>query len=197
MDFYHAPTSCSQATHIMLEELGDPYDAHVVDLRTGLLADGRPFSAVHAKGYVPALRLPDGQLLTESVAVLDWLTLRAGRLSADGFDRTRHLQWLAFLSTELHKPFVSWFTDEDPIRRAALEEILSRRLFWTASQLQGPWLISNAFTGADAFLYVIQRWSMMIGLELPESLAAHARRTEARASVARVLKVEGQTPLAA
>ena len=195
MDFYHCPTSCSQATHIMLHETGAPFSAHAVDIRTGKLADGGDYAEVNCNGYVPALVLLDGAILTESVAILDRLTRATGGVSADGADRTRHLQLLAFVATELHKPFVRLFFTESDVERADLCHHLDARLRWIGRQVRGPYLMGEGFTGADAFLYVMTRWAAMCELVAPPSLIEHSAIMERRPSVRAVLAAEKVEPL--
>lgn len=197
MDFYHTTTSCSQATHILLREAGLPFRPHKVDIFTRTLEDGSDYTQVNPNGYVPALVLDDGMLLTENVAIIDWIAGQSPALLPDGkLGRTRHLQILAFLSTEVHKPFIPLFFLEDEAEQARLREILARRFRWIASRLEDDFLFGR-FTGADAFLYVMLRWAAMVGLETPRSFGAFVEAVERRGSVKAVLAAEGLQPLCA
>ena len=197
MDFYHTPTSCSQATHILLREAGLKFRPHKVDIFTRTLEDGSDYTKVNPNGYVPALVLDDGMLLTENVAIVDWISGQWPVLLPDGrLGRTRHLQVLAFLSTEVHKPFIPLFFLENEAEQARLREILAQRFRWIASRLEGDFLFDR-FTGADAFLYVMLRWAAMVGLEAPRNFQAFVEAVERRGSVKAVLAMEGLQPLCA
>ena len=114
MKLYLAPGACSLADHIALHEADLEFDRVRVDLRTKRTEDGGDFNEVNPKGYVPALVLDDGQLLTENVAILAWVAERAPKLAPGGeLGRIRLIEMLAFIATELHKPFVrSFFPDQ-------------------------------------------------------------------------------------
>lgn len=196
MDFYYAPTACSQATHILLREAGLPFVGHRVDIFNRALEDGSDYSAVNPNGYVPALILDDGTLLTENVAVLDWTALQHPALMPTGPSaRTRHLQLLAFISTEMQKPFVRLFFSEDEGEQAYLRQTLPQRFAWIAGQLQGDYLFGERFTPADAFLYVMRRWAAQTGIDVPANLEAWTARVESRDAVKAALREEGVEPL--
>ena len=133
MKLYLAPGACSLADHIALCEAGLEFERVRVDLRAKRTEDGRDFNEVNPKGYVPALVLDDGQLLTENVAILYWVAERAPRLAPAGeLGRIRLIEMLAFIATELHKPFVRTFFPTSDAEKNAAEGIrqaarLSRR----------------------------------------------------------------------
>jgi glutathione S-transferase len=141
---------------------------------------------------VPALVLDDGQLLTENVAILYWIAEQAPRLAPGGnLGRTRLVEMLAFIGSELHKPFVrSLFPSSDADKKGA-EEMIGRRLGFLAERLAGDYLFGDEVSAADAYLYVMLRWAGMQGLEVPEPLAAFAQRVEARPAVRQALQDEG------
>ena len=196
MDFYYAPTACSQAAHILLHEAGLPFRPHKVDIFGHTLEDGRSYEDINPNGYVPALVLDDGMLLTENVALLDWIAMQGDGLIPDGpLGRTRHLQMLAFISTEIQKPFVRLFFAENDDDKAWLSETLARRFEWIASRLEGDWLFGPLFTASDAFLYVMLRWAAMSDIVVPDRLHGLAARIETRPAVRRVLTEEEVPPL--
>lgn len=196
MDFYYAPTACSQAAHILLHEADLSFRPHKVDIFQHTLEDGSSYEAVNPNGYVPALRLDNGLLLTENVALLDWIALAGDGLVPDGpLGRTRHLQMLAFLSTELQKPFVRLFFTENEEEKAWLTETLARRFGWIATRIEGDYLFGARFSAADAFFYVMARWAAMCAITPPETLQALAGRIEARPAVRTALAKEGVAPL--
>jgi glutathione S-transferase len=73
MKLYYCPLACSLADHIALREAGFAFDLERVDLKTHTTETGADFRDISAKGYVPALVLESGEMLTENVAVLDWI----------------------------------------------------------------------------------------------------------------------------
>jgi glutathione S-transferase len=196
MDFYHAPGSSSLATHIMLREAALDFRPHKVDIFSHTLEDGSDYARINPNGYVPALVLDDGTLLTESVAILDWL---AGCAEAPGLDdeagRLRHLQMLAFMSSELHKPFIPLFFTEDEEEQTRLRHALEPRLAWIGARVQGAYMFGDRFTSADAMLYVMLRWAEMTGVAYPGGLNGFIEHVEGRRSVRRALADEGLEPL--
>lgn len=196
MDFYYAPTACSQAAHILLHETGLPFRPHKVDIFQHKLEDGSSYETINPNGYVPALVFDDGMLLTENVALLDWIATQGDGLIPDGsLGRTRHLQMLAFISTEMQKPFVRLFFSESEGEKAWLTETLARRLGWIASRLEGDYLFGARFTASDAFLYVMLRWAAMCGIAVPAVLRGLAGRIETRQAVRTMLDREAVEPL--
>jgi glutathione S-transferase len=102
---------------------------------------------------------------------------------------------LAFLSTEVQKPFIPLFFLEDEAEQARLRETLAQRFRWVAAKLEGDFLFGGRFTGADAFLYVMLRWAAMVGLETPGIFGAFVEAVESRGAVKAVLAAEGLQPL--
>ena len=192
MKLYLAPGACSLADHIALHEAGLAFERVRVDLRTKRTEDGRDFTEVNPKGYVPALVLDDGQLLTENVAILSWIAERAPELSPKGeLGRIRLIEMLAFIATELHKPFVRAFFPTSDAEQAAAREGIGTRLGFLAERLAGDYLFGRAASVADAYLYVMLRWAQMSKLGVPAPLAAYALRMEARPAVQLALQHEG------
>lgn len=169
---------------------------HKVDLFSHTLEDGTDYVGINPNGYVPALVFGDGALLTENVAILYWLAGQAGTLaSGDEHARRRHLQMLAFMSSELHKQFIPLLFAEDEEETARLRQILEPRLGWIGAQLQGDYLVGQRFTGADAMLYVMLRWARMVGVAFPPWLNLFIETVEQRDAVRDTLAAEGQEPL--
>src|SRR5688572_8135805 len=141
MKLYLAPGACSLADHIALHEAGLDFERIRVDLKTKRTEDGRDFAAINPKGYVPALVLDDGQLLTENVAILCWVAERAPQLAPGGeLGRIRLIEMLAFVATELHKPFVRSFFPTSDAERAAARGLIGTRFGFLAEQLAGDYL---------------------------------------------------------
>ena len=192
MKLYLTPGACSLADHIAMGEAGLGFDRVRVDLRTKRTEDGRDFTEINPKGYVPALVLDDGQLLTENVAILCWVAERAPKLAPGGeLGRIRLIEMLAFIATELHKPFVRYFFPTSDADKQVAEDAIRKRLGFIADRLQREYLFGSECSVADAYLYVMLRWARMQGLELPEPLPALAQRMEARPAVRLALQHEG------
>ncbi|HEV7433744.1 MAG TPA: glutathione S-transferase N-terminal domain-containing protein [Pseudorhizobium sp.] len=196
MDFYHTPTSCSQATHILLHEANLDFRPHSVDIFSHQVEDGSDYLRINPNGYVPALILDDGMLLTENVAILDWISTQTENLLPKGrLARTRHLQMLGFIATELHKPCIPLFFIEDAEQQAGIRAQLKRRFVEIGSQLSGDYLFGIGFTGADAFLYVMLRWAAMLKIETPRVFDTYISRVEQRPSVNAALAAEAVSAL--
>jgi glutathione S-transferase len=192
MKLYLTPGACSLADHIALHEAGLEFDRVRVDLQTKRTEDGGDFTEVNPKGYVPALVLDDGQLLTENVAILNWAADRAPKLAPGGeLGRTRLIEMLAFIATELHKPFVRAFFPTSDAEKQVAQNAIRKRLGFLAGRLEGDYLFGSEFSVADAYLYVMLRWGRMQKLDLPEPLPASFDRVEARPAVRLALQHEG------
>ena len=199
MKLFLKPGSCSLASHIVLEEIGRPYDTETVDLAKKLTASGADFWAINPKGYVPALLLDDGDLLTEGPAILQYLADLAPELQlapANGSKARYQLQsWLTFIGTEVHKNFSPFFNPAaTPEMKDLARANLQRRLAYTHEQLAGrPFLMGETFSVADAYLFTVLSWAKFIKLDLSDwpNLTAFQTRVAARPAVQRALKAEG------
>src|SRR4051812_18910294 len=109
MKLYYSPGACSLADHIALIAAGIDHETEKVDLKVKTTETGRDYRQINPKGYVPALELDDGQILTENIAVLLYIAHSAGKLLPEGFARWRVIEMTAFISTELHKNFKPLF----------------------------------------------------------------------------------------
>lgn len=199
MKLYLSPGACSLAPHIVLRELGLDFDSERVDIKTHKTQAGEDYFAINPKGYVPALRLDDGSLLTEIIAILPYLADRkpaAGLLpAATTIDRYRVLEWLGFVSSEIHKQFSPLFNPKTPPEwRDHQLSVLGRRFDYLASQLDGKsYLLGDTFTVADAYLYTVVNWHKFFDIDLGKwpALKDYQARVVGRASVKDALKAEG------
>jgi len=197
MKLYYAPGACSLSPHIALCESGLKFDTVKVDLRAKKTADGEDFSTVNPKGYVPALRLDDGQVLTEGPAIVQYVADQkpdSGLAPKTGsVERYRLQEWLNFISTELHKQFSPLFNPALPdAGKDIFKGNIAKRLEWVNGQLQGKqYLTGDKFTVADGYLFVILRWAKGMKMELPAAVNAFFDRVAARPKVAEALKAEG------
>jgi len=192
MKLYLAPGACSLSEHIALHEAGLPFDRITVDLRAKRTQDGVDYNTINPKGYVPALVLDDGQMLTENVAILDWIADHCPRLAPQGeHAHSRMLEMLAFISTEIHKQFGrTFFPTSDAERDAAFEKV-DKRLNYLAEGLKTDYLMGPDMTVPDAYLYVMLRWAEMKGRPIPAPLQAYKARMEQRPAVRMALEHEG------
>ena len=142
MKLYYSPGACSLAPHIVLQELGLPYTAVKVDTKAKTFEGGGDYSKINSKGYVPAIELDDGQVLTEAAVILQYLADRkpeSGFAPAAGtMERYRFQEWLNFIATEIHKGFGPlWKPDSTEDEKERTRARLAARLDWLATQIQG------------------------------------------------------------
>lgn len=199
MQLYYSPGACSLSPHIVLREAGLSFDLEQVDLKAKQTKSGADFAQVNPKGYVPALRLDDGQILTEGPVIVQYLADRkpeSGLAPAAGtMDRYRLQEWLAFISTELHKTFSPLFKPDTPeeSKRIAKENIANRFGYLDRHLADRQYLTGDRFTVADAYAFTIVNWSkpMQIDLSRWPNLTAYMERVAARPKVQEALKAEG------
>ena len=194
MKLYYSPGACSLADHIALHEAGLAFEHERVDLKTKLTEHGDDFRAINPKGYVPALRLDSGDVVTENVALLDWIADQSSTLSPIGpFGRTRQLEMLGYISSEVHKAFSPLFrggSDDDKAKAKAKAAVASK-LDYVAGELKGDYLFGDAPGVADFYLFVMLLWSTKNGIAVPDALAALRDRLMGRASVQKAMRHEG------
>ncbi|HTV49634.1 MAG TPA: glutathione transferase GstA [Steroidobacteraceae bacterium] len=198
MLLYYYPGACSLAPHIVLLEAGIPHEIKKVDLQSKQVEGGGDFSKVSSKGYVPALRLDSGAVLTEGPAIMQYLAdqrPQSGLLPPPGsLERYRVIEWLSFIGSEIHKPFGAQFAPVAPEWKAGTLAQLKGRLAWTHGELaQKSYLVGERFSIADAYLFVVLGWAPHIGLDLGPwpALGAYLQRLASRPKVQEALKAEG------
>lgn len=193
MLLYLYPGACSLADHIALIETKLPYRLATID-RDKRTADGRDFLSINPRGFVPALELDDGTVLTENLAILTYLAQTSGRLLAEaGIDRWRALEATSFIATEIHGNFKPLFRPDssEPEKDKARRELVKH--FTTLDDQLGekPFLLGDRMTIADPYLFVWLRWASKMGIDLPTRLSAYLTRMRELPSVARALAEEG------
>ena len=194
MKLYYAPGACSLADHVALIEADLPYDLVKVDLRTKQTENGEDYAAINPKGYVPALRLDDGPVLTENIAILSYIADTAGRLMpTDGLGRYRVLETTAYISTEIHKSFKPFFNPAaSDAEKDEARKMLAKRYGLLADRTAADGFVAGSEpTIADCYLFVTLLWSTKNEVVLPEALTAYLDRLKARPAFARALKEEG------
>lgn len=202
MKLYYAPAACSLASHITLLEAGLKFTAIKVDLRSKTLADGSDYSLINAQGYVPALQLKNGEVLTEGPAILQYIADQAPASNlapANGsFARYKVQSWLNFIATELHKNFTPLF---DPTAaeatKSAAQQKLAQRLTQLDQQLAAlQYLVGDYFTIADAYLFTVAGWARFVKFDLTPypNLLNFVARCNQRPAVQAALAAEGLLP---
>ncbi len=199
MKLYYFSGACSLASNISLREAGLPFELVKVDRRTRKAADGLDYNEVNPKGYVPALTLDNGEVLTENLAVLQYIADRnpAAKLAppAGTMERYRLVEWLAFISTEIHKSFSPLFRDDahDEVKQYA-RKLLSGRLDYLNRAIGNrPFLMGEQFTVADAYAFTVLSWGRFVNVDLGQwpQLQRHQERVGGRPQVVEALKSEG------
>ena len=193
MKLYYSPGACSLADHIALHEADIKFDLVKVDLKTHKLEDGRPYTDINSKGYVPALQLDDGEVLTENIAILSMIADKYPALMAPGqFGRYRLLEMLAYISAEIHKAFHPLFSpDATGAEKKNAADTIGEKLKFISTQFKGPYLFGPNATVADAYLFVMLMWATKNKLGIPDTLAAFSERMRSRPTVQVALKHEG------
>jgi glutathione S-transferase len=200
MKLYYTPGACSLSPHIILREIGAQFELERVDAATKTTEHGEDFRQVNPKGYVPALRLPDGEVLTEGAAVVQYIADAHGARDlappVGTVARARLQEHLNFVASELHKAFSPLFHPSASAEaKAAAPENVGRR-FDHVERVLGdgrPYLLGETFTVADAYLFVVSSWAVPtgIGLDRWPLLAAFVERVRGRPTVRAAMAAEG------
>lgn len=160
MKLYLAPGACSLADHIALHEAGLEFERIRVDIPTRRTESGDDFTRVNPKGYVPALVLDDGTVLTENAAILTWVAERAPHLAPGGeMGRVRLAEMLSFIGAELHKLLIRSIFPTGDQEKQVVDEVAAQRFAYLAEQLHDDYLFGREMSVADAYLYVMLRWA--------------------------------------
>ena len=199
MKLYYSPGACSLSPHIALREAGVPVELKKVDLPAKQLDGGGDYLQVNGKGQVPVLELPDGSVLTEGPAIVQYiadqkpdskLAPKAGTL-----ERYRLQEWLNFITSELHKQFSPLFNKTAaPEWKAGVMANITKRFDWLNKQLDGKtYLMGEQFTVADGYLFTILNWARHVGIDLADwpAIKTYHERVRARPKVQEALRAEG------
>jgi glutathione S-transferase len=198
MKLYYAPGTCALSPHIVLREAGIRFDPVRVSTKTHTLADGSDFYAINPKGYVPVLELDNGERLTEGPAIVQYIADHApasGLAPAAGtMARYRLMEWLNFISTEVHKQFSPLFNAAMPEEAKKLfADKIRSRLQWVDRQIDGcDYLMGERFCVADAYLFTVTNWARHVGISLDDlpNVVAWRARVAARPAVQEAMQVE-------
>jgi len=199
MKLFYSPGACSLSPHIALREAGLSFSLHKVDLKAKTVDSGEDFNGVNGKGYVPALELDSGEVLTEGPAIVQYIADQkpgAGLAPANGtMARYKLQEWLNFITTELHKPLGSMFNPAQTAEwKEAVKATLAKRLDWLARQLAGKqYLMGEKFTVADGYLFTVLGWAPHVGFDLGKwpVIQQYAGRIGQRPKVVEALQAEG------
>jgi glutathione S-transferase len=199
MKLYYSPGACSLSPHIVLLEAGLPFTAEKVDLKTKKTAGGGDYYKINSKGAVPALQLDDGRVLTEGPAIVQYiadLKPDSGLAPRWGtFERYQLMEMLNYVGSELHAGFHPLFTPgTSPEGKAAAVENLGKKFDWLSTRITaGKYVLGNAFTVADAYLFVVLRWTDFVKIDRSEwpVLAGYFELVGRRPKVQETLKAEG------
>jgi len=199
MKLFYKPGACSLACHITLRESGKDFTLNSVDLMKKKLENGDDFFAVNPKGQVPALLLEDGTLLTEGVAIMQYLAdgVADRQLLAPtgSIARYKTLEWMNFIATELHKGFTPLFRPDTPEEyKPTVRALLEKKLQYVNDQLKDEqWICGQRFTIADAYLFTVLRWARAVKLNMEglSHIDAYMARMAERPDVAAALEAEG------
>jgi glutathione S-transferase len=199
MKLYYSPGACSLSPHIVLRELGLPFEPVLASTKTHKLADGTDYYTINPKGYVPLLELDDGQRLSEGPAILQYLADKEpgkNLVAAPGtMPRYRQIEWLNFVSTELHKSYSPLFNPAMPEEgKAVFRKRLRGRYEYLNQQLEGKsFLMGDAFSLPDAYLFTVTNWAKPVGVDIGDlsNVQAFMVRMATRPAVQAAMKAEG------
>ena len=200
MKLFYKPGACSLASHIMLLEVGANFSVDEVDTQAGRTKSGRDFKQINPKGYVPALELDTGEVITEGVSILQYiadqhpenqLTPAVGTIA-----RARMQEHLNYISSELHKAFGPLFSDAaTEVQKADARENVAQKFDYLNELLSDSrdYLVENKFSVADAYMFVVMNWSNFVGIDLDKwpTIAAYVERITARPSAKKAMLAEG------
>lgn len=198
MKLYYAPDTCSLSPHIVLRELALAFELVKVDNRNKLTADGRDFRLINPKGYVAALELDDGQILTEGPVIVQYLAdlkPESGLAPPAGsWERVRLQEWLNFITSEIHAGSALLFNKTLPEKVVAVfrEKLFRRFDYLQISLAEKAFLMGETFSVADAYLFAVLNWCKFFNIELDRwpALVAYRARISARPAVQAALLAE-------
>lgn len=192
MILYHHAGACSLADHIALIESGLAYKliGIIRDKRTD---DGRDFLKINPRGFVPALELDDGTVLTENLAILAYIADQSSALMPEAsITRWRALEAISFMSTEIHGNLVPFFKKFPESEQERARQALVKHFASIADQLgDRSFLLGDQMTIADPYLFWVLRSAPISGVDIPERLQAYFTRMKELPSVAQALAEEG------
>lgn len=200
MKLFYKPGACSLASHIILTEIGMVFDIEAVDTDAGTTATGRDYKTINAKGYVPALELNSGEILSEGAAILQYIadTNPRNRLAPElgTVARARLQEHLNYTSAELHKAFGPFFSNSvsDQDKENAKTKVAQKFDYLEVLFADGrTFLLGDDFSVADAYMFVVSNWANFVGIDLAgwPNLQAFVVRVAERPAAQAAMKAEG------
>ena len=199
MKLYYSAGACSLAVHIALREIGTPFDGIAVDLAEHSVDDGKNFHDISPRGYVPLLQLDDGSRHTEVASLLQYVAdldpAQALIGSTGSARRLAVVEWLTFISTELHKTFSPWLWHKETAdsTRQAVKDKLATRFTELDALLSKQDHLAGDYSVADAYAFTIVNWANFLALPLTRypHLKTYLERVSARPRVQEALRAEG------
>lgn len=198
MKLYYAPGACSLAPHIALREAGLDFEPIKTDIRAKKLPDGSDYLAINPQGAVPALGLDNGEVLTQNVAIMDYISDQVPAkhmIPDDGMAHYRVMELLSYITSEVHKSHAPlWNPTSSEEAKTAARELIAKKYDYLATRLgDGPYLTGEAFTPADAYLFVMLNWAEMKDVDLSRvpTLVAFHKRVSERPAVQAAMRAEG------
>lgn len=199
MKLYYTPGACSLSPHIALHEAGLHFEIEKVNLGTKKTDNGIDYSTINPKGYVPALEINNGQLLTEGAAIVQYIADLAPEKKlappAGTLERYRLQEWLNYIATEIHKGFSPLFNPKisETSKIAAMERLAKRIDFVAKSLADQDYLLGKTFSVADAYLFTVLGWSPSLHFDLSPwpVLKTYLDRVAARPAVKAAMEAEG------
>ncbi|HEU0158465.1 MAG TPA: glutathione transferase GstA [Hyphomicrobiaceae bacterium] len=198
MKLFYAPGACSLSPHIVLNEAGLKFDKVKVDTKSKAM-EGGDYRSINPLGYVPALELDDGTILTEGPAIVQWIADKVPDKqlapASGSLERTKLQSWLNFISTELHKGFSPLFNPNmpDAAKQVFRERLATRFQHLDKHLADNDYLMGKAFSVADAYLFTVSNWAAHTGVDLSgfANVLAYRKRVGARAAVQAAMQAEG------
>jgi glutathione S-transferase len=199
MQLYFSPGACSLSPHIVLREAALAFELAKVDLKTHRTEDGVDFYTINPKGQVPTLKLDDGSCLTEGPVIAQFIADQAPQSNllpaAGSMERYRVIEWQNYITSELHKSFSPLFNSQfDTAAKAVVHSLLRKKYEWLNIQLaQQKYLMGDAFTIADAYLFAVTRWAAQVKLPIEDlaNVQNYLQRIQARPAVSAAMQAEG------
>src|SRR4051794_33478918 len=199
MKLYYSPGACSLSPHIALLEAGLPYDLVKVDLRAKKLENGDDFLKVNPKGQVPALALDSGELVTEGPVIVQMIADKAAGKdlapARDSTERYKLLEWLNFITSEVHKSFGPLFSPvlADDAKAFFKDRVMGKFKYVDGALAGHDYLMGKQFTVADGYMFTMLSWAdrMKFDLSGMPNLVAYRDRVAARPKVKEALTKEG------
>ncbi len=199
MKLYYAPGACSMAPHIVAREAGHTFDLEKVDIPNKKTADGGDYWKINPKGYVPALVLDDGQVITEVGVICQYLADQkpeSGLVAKLGtMERYHQMEALNFAATEIHKQIGALFNPKmTPEMKEVQMGTIERRFNSLEKMLDGkPYIMGDKFTVADAYLFTVLNWTKKFGIDVSKwpNIKAYIARVAERPKVQETMKAEG------